>query len=205
MDAAIIWDEAYAEHDTGTHPEGADRVSTVVDHLRTTDLWPRLTVVAPKAGHRRGCAARAHAGPSGARARRRGRRRRLARSRHARVDAQLRSRAAVGRRRHHGHGALGAGPGAVRAHPPARPPRHAERGHGLLPVQQHRHRRGAPAAGRPRARGHRRLGCAPWQRHPGGLLRRAAPAVRLAAPVAAVPRAAASSRSAARARPWVTS
>ena len=48
MDAAIIWDEAYAEHDTGTHPEGADRVSTVVDHLRTTDLWPRLTVVAPR-------------------------------------------------------------------------------------------------------------------------------------------------------------
>ena len=44
MDAAIIWDEAYAEHDTGDHPEGADRVSTMVAHLEGTDLWPRLRV-----------------------------------------------------------------------------------------------------------------------------------------------------------------
>ena len=49
MDAAIIWDEAYAEHETGAHPEGADRIAAVVDHLRTTDLWPRLTVVKPEA------------------------------------------------------------------------------------------------------------------------------------------------------------
>jgi len=48
MDAAIIWDEAYAEHETGAHPEGADRIAAVVDHLRTTDLWPRLTVVKPE-------------------------------------------------------------------------------------------------------------------------------------------------------------
>ncbi len=45
MDAAIIWDKAYAEHDTGEHPEGADRVTALVEHLRATDLWPRLTVV----------------------------------------------------------------------------------------------------------------------------------------------------------------
>ncbi len=45
MDAAVIWHEAYAEHDTGEHPEGADRVVTAVHHLRSTDLWPRLTVV----------------------------------------------------------------------------------------------------------------------------------------------------------------
>jgi len=44
MDAAIIWDEAYAEHDTGDHPEGADRVSTMVAHLERTDIWPRLRV-----------------------------------------------------------------------------------------------------------------------------------------------------------------
>jgi len=48
MDAAIIWDEAYAEHETGEHPEGADRVSSLVDHLRSSDLWPRLTVAAPE-------------------------------------------------------------------------------------------------------------------------------------------------------------
>ena len=47
MNIAIIWDEAYAEHDTGAHPEGADRIATVVDHLRGGDLWARLTVVKP--------------------------------------------------------------------------------------------------------------------------------------------------------------
>jgi acetoin utilization deacetylase AcuC-like enzyme len=45
MDAAIIWDEAYAEHDTGEHPEGADRVTAMVAHLERTDLWPRLEVL----------------------------------------------------------------------------------------------------------------------------------------------------------------
>jgi acetoin utilization deacetylase AcuC-like enzyme len=49
MNAAIIWDEAYAEHATGAHPEGADRISATVDHLRSTDLWPVLTVVKPEA------------------------------------------------------------------------------------------------------------------------------------------------------------
>jgi acetoin utilization deacetylase AcuC-like enzyme len=44
MDAAIIWDEAYAEHDTGQHPEGADRVTALVSYLQGTDLWPRLEV-----------------------------------------------------------------------------------------------------------------------------------------------------------------
>jgi acetoin utilization deacetylase AcuC-like enzyme len=48
MDAAIIWDEAYAEHATGAHPEGSDRISAVVEYLRATDLWPRLTVVKPE-------------------------------------------------------------------------------------------------------------------------------------------------------------
>ena len=47
MNAAIIWDEAYAARDTGDHVEGADRVARVVAHLRATDLWPRLTVAAP--------------------------------------------------------------------------------------------------------------------------------------------------------------
>jgi acetoin utilization deacetylase AcuC-like enzyme len=45
---AIIWDEAYAEHETGAHPEGADRIASTVAHLRSTDLWPRLTVVRPR-------------------------------------------------------------------------------------------------------------------------------------------------------------
>ncbi|HEY5170030.1 MAG TPA: histone deacetylase [Thermoleophilia bacterium] len=45
MKPAIIWDEAYAQHDTGGHPEGSDRVASLVDHLAGTDLWDRLTVV----------------------------------------------------------------------------------------------------------------------------------------------------------------
>ena len=45
MNAAIIWDEAYADHDTGANPEGSDRVTSLVEHLEVTDLWPRLTVV----------------------------------------------------------------------------------------------------------------------------------------------------------------
>jgi len=48
MDVAVVWDPAYAEHDTGDHPEGADRAAAVVEHLETTDLWPRLTVVGPR-------------------------------------------------------------------------------------------------------------------------------------------------------------
>jgi acetoin utilization deacetylase AcuC-like enzyme len=48
MNIAIIWDEAYAEHGTGAHPEGADRISVIVDHLRKTDLWPRLAVAKPE-------------------------------------------------------------------------------------------------------------------------------------------------------------
>ena len=48
MDAAIVWHEAYAEHDTGSHPEGADRISTVVDHLERSDLWPSLVAATPE-------------------------------------------------------------------------------------------------------------------------------------------------------------
>ena len=45
VSTGIIWHEAYADHATGGHPEGPDRVSAVVEHLRTGDLWPRLAVM----------------------------------------------------------------------------------------------------------------------------------------------------------------
>ncbi len=48
MNPSIVWDEAYAEHDTGAHPEGADRISSLVEHLRGTDLWERLVVAKPQ-------------------------------------------------------------------------------------------------------------------------------------------------------------
>jgi acetoin utilization deacetylase AcuC-like enzyme len=48
VNPSIVWDEAYAEHDTGAHPEGADRISSLVEHLRGTDLWERLVVARPE-------------------------------------------------------------------------------------------------------------------------------------------------------------
>jgi acetoin utilization deacetylase AcuC-like enzyme len=48
MDAAVIWHEDYALHDTGDHPEGPDRVDAVVEHLKGTDLWRRLVEVRPE-------------------------------------------------------------------------------------------------------------------------------------------------------------
>ena len=48
MKTAIVWDEAYAEHDTGGHPEGADRIATIVAYLEESNLWPQIDVVKPK-------------------------------------------------------------------------------------------------------------------------------------------------------------
>ncbi len=48
MDAAIVWSKDYERHDTGGHPEGPDRATAIVDHLRGLDLWARLALVAPR-------------------------------------------------------------------------------------------------------------------------------------------------------------
>ena len=48
MKPAIVWDPAYSEHDTGDHPEGPDRVDSIVSYLKTTALWPRLAVERPR-------------------------------------------------------------------------------------------------------------------------------------------------------------
>jgi acetoin utilization deacetylase AcuC-like enzyme len=47
VDIGIIWHEASAEHITGSHPEGEDRVSAAVAHLQKSTLWPRLSVSTP--------------------------------------------------------------------------------------------------------------------------------------------------------------
>ena len=75
----------------------------------------------------------------------------------------------------------------VRRRAPARTPRDPRPGDGVLPVQQRGGRRGQ-ARCRRREGGHRRLGRAPRQRHPGHLLRRPERAVRLDARVTAVSR-----------------
>lgn len=48
MDTAIVWSKDYEQHDTGAHPEGPDRATEIVAHLRTLDLWADLTVVEPR-------------------------------------------------------------------------------------------------------------------------------------------------------------
>jgi acetoin utilization deacetylase AcuC-like enzyme len=48
MNAAVVWDPAYLEHEMGGHPEGADRLSHIMGHLEASDLWPRLGVVSPR-------------------------------------------------------------------------------------------------------------------------------------------------------------
>ena len=187
MKPAIIWDEAYAQHDTGEHPEGADRVASLVGHLEGTDLWERLTVVTSPAPATEDDVLLVHTPAHLAMIKR------AAQGKGTWLDpdthvsprsyeiallsaggALLATESVEGR------------PRAVRGHPPARPPCDAGQGDGLLPLQQHRHRRRQAARGGLRARRHPRLGRAPRQRHAGGVLRRAQGPLRLGARVAAL-------------------
>ena len=82
----------------------------------------------------------------------------------------------------------GAAPTGFQLAPAARPSRRAGKGDGLLPVQQHRRRRASRSRGaRSRAGAHRRLGCPPWQRHQRHLPRLARGALPLDPPAGAVP------------------
>ena len=71
----------------------------------------------------------------------------------------------------------------VRARAPARAPRRARPGDGLLPAQQRRHRRRGGAARGRGARADRRLGRPPRQRHAGHLRRARRRALHVGAPV----------------------
>ena len=146
MDAAVIWHEDYALHDTGGHPEGPDRVDAIVAHLKGTDLWSRLVEVKPAPATEDDVLLV-----------------------HTRTHVNMVKRAAQGRGqwldpdtfvspRSYDVALLSAGGAieadeavgprarAVRPYTSSRPPRHARSAHGLLPVRQHRHRR-SPAAG----------------------------------------------------------
>ena len=186
--AAVVWDPAYLEHEMGGHPEGADRLSHILGYLEASDLWPRLTVVSPHAATIDDLL-----------------------TVHTRAYVEIVRQAAAS-----GGGwldpdtyvsprsfdiALLAAGGALDAlggfelgevrFALVRPP-----GHHALPDRAMgfclfnnvaiaaRH---AAGRARPRARRHRGLGRSPRQRHPGRLLRRAARALLLAAPVAALP------------------
>ncbi|MFH0846776.1 MAG: histone deacetylase [Chloroflexota bacterium] len=47
MKVGLVYDDIYLRHDTGEHPENAQRLSAVMSHLETTGLLPRLTRLKP--------------------------------------------------------------------------------------------------------------------------------------------------------------
>lgn len=49
MPIGIVYHPIYLEHDTGRHPESAQRLEAVVAHLRATGMWSRLEHVPPRA------------------------------------------------------------------------------------------------------------------------------------------------------------
>ncbi len=44
----LLYDELYLQHDTGTHPENAERLRRTVDLLKNEGLWGRCRVFAPR-------------------------------------------------------------------------------------------------------------------------------------------------------------
>ena len=163
LDTAIVWDEAYAEHDTGGHPEGPDRV----DRDRRPPAGLR-SVASPHRG-----------GPESGD---RGRRPAASTPRPSRPGARRGAEPAAAwldpdthvSARSYEIALLAAG-GVLTATEQwdegrvpfalVRPPGHhatPDAGHGLLPVQQHRHRRGALLE-----RGIERVAIVDWDVHHG--------------------------------------
>jgi len=48
MPVGIVYDAIYLEHDTGDHPENAQRLEAVASYLRTSGVWDRLVQVQAK-------------------------------------------------------------------------------------------------------------------------------------------------------------
>ena len=181
--------ERYMEHDTGRgHPERPERIGVFLPAGSTGPAW-----CASSPGWRRATTSRLVHGEG--HYEQRGAHPRVARyafDADTPVSAQLlRHRLPGGRRRagaaRRGHGR----PPAQRlcARPAARPSRRARPRHGLLPLQQRRHRRRPPARpARPRAGVDRRLGRPPRQRHAAQLRARSRRALRLDAPLSLLSR-----------------
>ena len=45
---AIIYDDDYLRHDTGSHPENADRLRRIMERLRADPMWNELVLVKPR-------------------------------------------------------------------------------------------------------------------------------------------------------------
>lgn len=46
---ALIYDDIFLEHDTGGHPENADRLRAIVDHLKQHGVWDAVRILTPQA------------------------------------------------------------------------------------------------------------------------------------------------------------
>ena len=49
MPTYLIYDDIYLEHDTGMHPESAERLRRTVGYLKKSNLWNKLTHIKPRA------------------------------------------------------------------------------------------------------------------------------------------------------------
>jgi acetoin utilization deacetylase AcuC-like enzyme len=48
MKVGFVYDPVYLKHDTGEHPENAQRLAAIVSHLEQTGLTPHLTPIQPR-------------------------------------------------------------------------------------------------------------------------------------------------------------
>jgi acetoin utilization deacetylase AcuC-like enzyme len=48
MRVGVVYDPVYLKHDTGTHPENASRLESIVTHLETTGTWNELIHISPR-------------------------------------------------------------------------------------------------------------------------------------------------------------
>ncbi|MBI2934964.1 MAG: histone deacetylase [Chloroflexi bacterium] len=49
MATGLVYDPIYLEHQTGSHPENASRLTAVMDHLKATGMLQKITVMKPRA------------------------------------------------------------------------------------------------------------------------------------------------------------
>ncbi len=49
MKVGYVYDPIYLKHDTGNHPENAQRLEAIISHLEQTGLMPKLSLIKPRA------------------------------------------------------------------------------------------------------------------------------------------------------------
>src|SRR5262245_34431168 len=44
----LVYDKRFLDHQMSDHPECAERLVSIISHLRKTDLWPQLIQISPR-------------------------------------------------------------------------------------------------------------------------------------------------------------